>query len=438
MNTQKTLIRQIILNGGTIVVVALMLLAQRAWAGPAAQGATPGVMNYQGYLTLIPKVLVAGGRGSSGILNSAEVYGPATGTWTASGNLNTARLWHTATLLPDGKVLVAGGYAGSGVYLNSAEVYDPATGAWTASGNLNTARHSHTATLLPDRPINGNRDMTFRLYAQPSGGTALWDEAHTGANAVPVTNGLFNVLLGSLKPIESTVWDSPDLYLEVQVGNERMTPREQVGRVPYAMAASHALAADSAKQLDAPSGDPAPAVYVDNDGNVGIGTTSPGAGLEINRGDTNDLALLLESSGLGRGSGIQFKNTAATEGIWGIYADQNGALRFVDEDQNLDRLMIDPVGNIRWTGHLASLTVSGPWGVTLTAEERMGGKPLAMIRDTPYSVCFLTYTSFEDIDGEGEKADCSVTRRNGWWWVEAHLDNLDDATVECEAMCLQG
>ncbi|NIO67542.1 MAG: hypothetical protein GTN71_00380, partial [Anaerolineae bacterium] len=77
----------------------------------------------------------------------------APGTWTATGNLNTARGGPTATLLPDGKVLVAGGFGGTGGYLNSAEVYDPATGAWTASGNLNTAREAHTATLLPDGKV---------------------------------------------------------------------------------------------------------------------------------------------------------------------------------------------------------------------------------------------------------------------------------------------
>ena len=75
--------------------------------------------------TLLPtgKVLVAGGYGG-GYLSSAELYDPATG-WTTSGagTLATGRIYHTATLLPNGKVLVAGGY--NGVYLDSAELYDP-------------------------------------------------------------------------------------------------------------------------------------------------------------------------------------------------------------------------------------------------------------------------------------------------------------------------
>src|ERR1700730_11300798 len=70
-------------------------------------------------------------------------------TWTATGSLGAARFDHTATLLANGQVLVAGGYS-NGSYLASAELYDPASGTWTGTGSLATARRGHTATLLPN------------------------------------------------------------------------------------------------------------------------------------------------------------------------------------------------------------------------------------------------------------------------------------------------
>ncbi|EPX64445.1 hypothetical protein D187_005579 [Cystobacter fuscus DSM 2262] len=97
------------------------------------------------------KVLLMGGRtggGSSTSLSSAELYDPATGTWTATGSLGTARTDFTATLLPSGKVLVVGGTTTNGSLLRSAELYDPATGTWTATGSLGIARGFHSATLL--------------------------------------------------------------------------------------------------------------------------------------------------------------------------------------------------------------------------------------------------------------------------------------------------
>src|SRR5450432_2269941 len=70
-----------------------------------------------------------------------------------TGNMVTARLYHTSTLLPNGKVLVAGGFDSSGNYLASAELYDPASGTWTPTGSLAGARDFHTATLLPNGKV---------------------------------------------------------------------------------------------------------------------------------------------------------------------------------------------------------------------------------------------------------------------------------------------
>jgi len=93
-------------------------------------------------------VLVAGGLlPSSGVLATAELYDPATGVWSSTGSLNTARDSHTATVLINGVVLVAGGAAGS-LWLSSAELYDPQTGVWSPTGSLNVARAADTATLL--------------------------------------------------------------------------------------------------------------------------------------------------------------------------------------------------------------------------------------------------------------------------------------------------
>ena len=94
-------------------------------------------------------VLVAGGNDSSGNASaSAELYDPASGTWAVTGSLNTARSNHTATLLQNGMVLVAGREDSSGNASASAELYDPASGTWTVTGSLNTERFVHTATLL--------------------------------------------------------------------------------------------------------------------------------------------------------------------------------------------------------------------------------------------------------------------------------------------------
>ena len=71
-------------------------------------------------------------------------------SWRATGSLNTARHDHTATLLQNGMVLVAGGLDNHSGASASAELYDPASRTWSATGSLNTARGIYTAKLLPN------------------------------------------------------------------------------------------------------------------------------------------------------------------------------------------------------------------------------------------------------------------------------------------------
>lgn len=83
----------------------------------------------------------------SGPVISAEIYDPVLGIWSATGNLNSGHSAHTATLLPNGKVLVMGLPSGG------AELYDPALGMWSVTSSPTTPRESHTATLLPNGKI---------------------------------------------------------------------------------------------------------------------------------------------------------------------------------------------------------------------------------------------------------------------------------------------
>lgn len=104
------------------------------------------------------RVLVAGGRNVAlnDALESAELYSPLTETFTLTGSMTDGRWSHTATRLANGKILVAGGFtdpatsANAQPVLASAELYDPATGTWTPTGAMNTRRALHVAQLLPD------------------------------------------------------------------------------------------------------------------------------------------------------------------------------------------------------------------------------------------------------------------------------------------------
>ena len=119
-------------------------------AGPQAPGSspagpqTPGTFRATGSmvqarrshftatLLLDGRVLIAGGE-NPGSLDTAELYDPATGKFTATGSMADALVAQTATLLPDGRVLIAGGFDGR-AHVTTAELYDPKTGMFSPTG----------------------------------------------------------------------------------------------------------------------------------------------------------------------------------------------------------------------------------------------------------------------------------------------------------------
>jgi N-acetylneuraminic acid mutarotase len=121
------------------------------------------------------QVLVMGGYGTDTILRTAEVYDPVKGTWRLTDEMRWSRQDHSATRLPNGQVLVTGGH-NSGGRLKAAEVYDPEMGTWSATGEMSVPRFGHTATLLLDGRVlvTGGFVETAEVY-DPATGT--WSTA---------------------------------------------------------------------------------------------------------------------------------------------------------------------------------------------------------------------------------------------------------------------
>ena len=158
------------------------------------------------------KVLVAGGTDSSNAhLASAELYDPATETFTLTGSMNTTRSSQQATLLANGKVLVAGGDSSGGV---TAELYDPTTETFTPTGSMNTAHALFTATLLNNgkvlvaggQIVNPVQLASAELYDPATGiftPTGSMNTGRWGHTATLLNNGKV-LVAGGYSPGENT------------------------------------------------------------------------------------------------------------------------------------------------------------------------------------------------------------------------------------------
>jgi hypothetical protein len=129
------------------------IAAQTSGTWKATGSLSVGRIFFTATLLTNGRVLVAGGSNATATLSSAELYDPVTGLWTPTGSMTTPRAAHTATLLSDGKVLVAGGQVTTSTA--SAELYDPNTETWTLTGNMTTPRSGHTAILIMTGPLSG-------------------------------------------------------------------------------------------------------------------------------------------------------------------------------------------------------------------------------------------------------------------------------------------
>jgi hypothetical protein len=129
------------------------------------------------------RVLICGGTATGevgGVLSSAELFDPAAQTFTPTGSMTVARAGQTITMLRDGRVLLTGGVQNAGFRseLSSAEIYDPAAGTFNATGSMTVPREGHTATMLRDGRVlvaggsdNGIHTLDSAEIYDPSSGT---------------------------------------------------------------------------------------------------------------------------------------------------------------------------------------------------------------------------------------------------------------------------
>ncbi|MEV0171660.1 kelch repeat-containing protein [Streptomyces sp. NPDC050803] len=226
------------------------------------------------------RVLAAGGTPGpqaypQPALDSTELYDPESGTWEPGRPMAAARTGHSATLLPDGRVLVAGGLrprdTRTVLTLAAAELFDPDTGTWTPARDMLDPRWHHAAALLPDGRVLavGGLTATERPVLTPLGWCETYDplgdrwtatgalhSARSDHQAVPLPDGSVLVLGGGRTPTGDARHDPYG-----PTGVERYDPAtgtwQQEAPLPWGRCAARALALPSGEVLVCGGADPA-------------------------------------------------------------------------------------------------------------------------------------------------------------------------------------
>jgi hypothetical protein len=167
------------------------------------------------------RVLVVGGGPTGSITATAEIYDPSTGSWSPTGSMATVRSFHTATLLPNGMVLVVAG-RDEQFDLTSVELYDPASGTWSPAADLVPARSEHTATLLESGLVLvvGGHSFFDRIRRAQGYRPAIDDwlttsqlaSGHALHSAVLLRNGQVLVAGGNAADFFALITDISELY----------------------------------------------------------------------------------------------------------------------------------------------------------------------------------------------------------------------------------
>jgi hypothetical protein len=229
-----------------------------------------------------------------------------------------------------------------GVVARPAQQAQRTVDAETVHGGPSSTLFSYQGQLLDasGEPVEGSVEMTFALYQAAEGGTPFWTETYSGTQSVAVSRGLFHVLLGSLVPLDSADLTG-DLYLELAVGGETLTPRELLTSV------AHAVAADGiAGDLDMRGNDILNG-RVARFEEVGIGRDPVGeggslaVGGRILVGDQGFISATVDSGGQGPHMVFQ------TDNVFVFQTDEGGRLRV---SGNQDGLSLEGLGGFSFGG----------------------------------------------------------------------------------------